>query len=121
MTKLAFVYILASRKNGTLYTGVTSDLERRMYQHKHHLLEGFTRRSHPVAQQVVRERPKGKRRSARLIEGRDVATAQARQPVSQRRGGGGELGAVARFQRIGGRQLQGQRVRLHVVDPELIM
>ena len=42
MTKLAFVYILASGKNGTLYTGVTSDLERRMYQHKHHLIEGFT-------------------------------------------------------------------------------
>lgn len=42
MTKLAFVYILASRKNGTLYTGVTRDLERRMYQHKHHMLEGFT-------------------------------------------------------------------------------
>lgn len=40
--KSAYVYILASRKNGTLYTGVTSNLERRMYQHKHHLLEGFT-------------------------------------------------------------------------------
>lgn len=42
MTKQAFVYILASKKNGTLYTGVTSNLERRMYQHKQHLLEGFT-------------------------------------------------------------------------------
>lgn len=40
--KQAFVYILASKKNGALYTGVTSNLERRMYQHKHHLLEGFT-------------------------------------------------------------------------------
>lgn len=44
MTKTAFVYILASKKNGTLYTGVTSDLQRRMYQHKHHLMEGFTRK-----------------------------------------------------------------------------
>jgi len=42
--KQAFVYILASKKNGTLYSGVTSNLERRMYQHKHHLLEGFTRK-----------------------------------------------------------------------------
>ena len=43
MVKSAFVYIVASKKYGTLYTGVTSDLERRMYQHKHHLIEGFTR------------------------------------------------------------------------------
>ena len=34
MTKTAYVYILASKKNGTLYTGVTSNLERRMYEHK---------------------------------------------------------------------------------------
>jgi putative endonuclease len=42
MSKTAFVYMLASKKNGTLYTGVTSNLERRMYEHKHHLLDGFT-------------------------------------------------------------------------------
>lgn len=42
MSKAAYVYILASKKNGTLYTGVTSDLERRIYQHRHHLLAGFT-------------------------------------------------------------------------------
>lgn len=42
MPKAAYVYILASKKNGTLYTGVTSDLERRMHEHKHHLREGFT-------------------------------------------------------------------------------
>ena len=40
--KSAYVYILASKKRGTLYTGVTSNLERRMYEHKHHLLQGFT-------------------------------------------------------------------------------
>ncbi len=44
MTRSAYVYILASRKNGTLYTGVTCNLERRLYEHKHHLLEGFTRK-----------------------------------------------------------------------------
>ena len=42
MTKTAYVYILANKKNGTLYTGVTSDLKCRMYQHKHCLIEGFT-------------------------------------------------------------------------------
>ncbi len=34
MNKQAFVYILASQKNGTLYTGVTSDLVKRIYEHK---------------------------------------------------------------------------------------
>ncbi len=42
MSREAYVYILASKKHGTLYTGVTSDLERRIYEHKHHLLKGFT-------------------------------------------------------------------------------
>ena len=34
MDKQAYVYILASQKNGTLYTGVTSNLEKRIYEHK---------------------------------------------------------------------------------------
>jgi putative endonuclease len=42
MAKRAYVYILASKKNGTLYTGVSSDLERRVHEHKRHLLAGFT-------------------------------------------------------------------------------
>ena len=42
MTKPAYVYILASKKHGTLYTGVTSNLEQRIYQHQHHLLGEFT-------------------------------------------------------------------------------
>ena len=44
MLKLAYVYILANKKNGTLYTGVTSNLERRMYEHKHHLMDGVTKK-----------------------------------------------------------------------------
>ena len=37
------VYILASRRNGTLYTGVTNDLIHRVWNHKHDMHEGFTR------------------------------------------------------------------------------
>src|SRR5262245_6106957 len=39
----AWIYILASRKNGTLYVGVTSDLRTRLWQHKKGTIEGFTR------------------------------------------------------------------------------
>ena len=37
-----YVYILANRRNGTLYIGVSKNLERRMYEHQHGLLPGFT-------------------------------------------------------------------------------
>jgi putative endonuclease len=36
-----FVYIITN-KSGTLYTGITNNLERRIYEHKHHLVKGFT-------------------------------------------------------------------------------
>ena len=42
--KPGFVYIMASKRNGTLYVGVTSDLAQRVGQHKSGLVEGFTRR-----------------------------------------------------------------------------
>ncbi|MGE3106285.1 MAG: GIY-YIG nuclease family protein [Lysobacterales bacterium] len=38
------VYLLASKRNGTLYVGVTSNLPQRVWQHRNHLVEGFTRR-----------------------------------------------------------------------------
>ena len=38
------VYMLASERNGTLYTGVTSNLAARTWQHREHIVEGFTSR-----------------------------------------------------------------------------
>jgi putative endonuclease len=37
------VYILASKRNGTLYTGVTSDIARRAWQHRSNAIDGFVR------------------------------------------------------------------------------
>ena len=39
-----YVYILASKKYGTLYTGITSDLIKRVYEHKKSLVDGFTKK-----------------------------------------------------------------------------
>ena len=43
MTKRPAVYILASKRNGTLYIGVTSDLVKRVWLHKNDVAEGFTK------------------------------------------------------------------------------
>ena len=40
---MAFIYLLASRRQGTLYIGVTRDLVRRVFEHKSDLIAGFTR------------------------------------------------------------------------------
>ena len=42
--KSYYVYILASKKNGTLYIGVTSDLKKRVYEHKSRMVGGFTKK-----------------------------------------------------------------------------
>ena len=44
MEKQPCVYILASRRFGTLYVGITSNLIKRIYQHRNDLVEGFTQR-----------------------------------------------------------------------------
>ncbi len=42
--KQGYVYILASKRSGTLYVGVTADLLRRVYEHKTNIVEGFTKK-----------------------------------------------------------------------------
>ena len=43
-SKTYYVYILTSKRNGTLYVGVTNDLKRRIYEHKNNLIKGFTQK-----------------------------------------------------------------------------
>ncbi|MFC4171849.1 GIY-YIG nuclease family protein [Microvirga sp. GCM10011540] len=44
MAKAFYVYILATRKDGPLYIGITSDLHKRVFEHKTHTIPGFTAR-----------------------------------------------------------------------------
>jgi putative endonuclease len=44
MPKQPCVYILASQRNGTLYTGVTSDLVKRTWEHKNDTVDGFSKK-----------------------------------------------------------------------------
>ena len=39
-----YVYILCNKRNGTLYTGVTSELIKRIYEHENNLVDGFTKK-----------------------------------------------------------------------------
>ena len=44
MGKPGYVYIMASQRNGTIYLGVTSNLPKRVYEHREGLIDGFTKK-----------------------------------------------------------------------------
>jgi putative endonuclease len=44
MNKQYFVYILAKERNGTFYVGITSDLQRRVWEHRNETADGFTKK-----------------------------------------------------------------------------
>ena len=44
MDKIYIVYILANKRNGTLYIGITSDILKRIWQHKEKIIQGFTKK-----------------------------------------------------------------------------
>jgi len=52
--KFYYIYLLASKKNGTLYVGITNNLRRRIFEHKNKLIDGFTKK-HGVDQLVYFE------------------------------------------------------------------
>ncbi|MEK9145055.1 MAG: GIY-YIG nuclease family protein [Elusimicrobiota bacterium] len=66
MIKQPCVYILASRRNGTLYVGVTSCLIKRIWEHKNDVVEGFTKKYH--VHTLVWFEPHGTMESAILRE-----------------------------------------------------
>lgn len=43
-SKIYYIYILTNKENGTLYTWITNDLVRRVYEHKNKLIDGFTKK-----------------------------------------------------------------------------
>jgi putative endonuclease len=47
-SKTGYVYIMTNKNNTVLYTGVTSDLQKRVWQHREELVEGFTKRYNVV-------------------------------------------------------------------------
>lgn len=46
--KIFYVYILTSKKRGTLYIGVTSNLVKRVYEHRESVVKGFTKKYHVI-------------------------------------------------------------------------
>ena len=78
MQKQYCVYIITNQNNGTLYIGVSSDLKHRIYQHKHKLVDGFSKKYslgmlvyyevfEDIAEAIKREKYlKGKKREFKL-------------------------------------------------------
>ena len=85
LTKRYYVYIMANRSR-TLYTGVTNDLHRRVYEHKHRLVPGFTQRYNITQLVYYEETPDVKSATARerqikgWLRSKKVALIEATNP-----------------------------------------
>jgi putative endonuclease len=69
MPRQPAVYILASKRNGTLYVGVTSNLLKRVWEHKNDLVEGFTKKyavHRPVYFELFETMPEAIQREKRM-------------------------------------------------------
>ncbi len=68
--KSYYVYILASKANGTLYVGITSDLVRRIYQHRSDVMDGFTKEYsvHDLVHYEVYDDPETSIRREKLLK-----------------------------------------------------
>jgi putative endonuclease len=85
MEKQPVVYITTNKRNGTLYTGVTSNIVQRSYQHKQKLIEGFSKKYsciqlvyyevfHRMIDAIEREKQiksKNRKQKLALIEGKN--------------------------------------------------
>jgi len=84
MEKQFYVHISASRRNGTLYVGVASDLVKRVWEHKNGLVEGFTKKysvkmlvyykAHESAENAVRREKQIKKWNRAWKEGKKDVT-----------------------------------------------
>ena len=106
-SRRAWVYIMASRKNGTLYVGVTTGIQRRVWQHKAKVIDGFTRDHRvntlvhfeefsEIRRAIAREKEiKGWRRSKKIAliefenpDWADLARAWCEHPLDPSQGSG---------------------------------
>ena len=78
MARTFYVYLMTN-KSGTLYTGITNDLERRVYEHKSKLVPGFTRKYNITRLVYFEEFPSPKAAIERETDQR-VAAAQESRP-----------------------------------------
>ena len=70
MNKQPAVYVLASKRNGTLYVGVTSDLIKRVWEHKNNVVKGFTERYsvHPLVWYELHETMESAIRKEKMLK-----------------------------------------------------
>ena len=74
MDKRFYVYIMTNKYNTVLYTGVTNDLDRRVFEHKHKLAKGFTKK-YNIEKLVYLDRKSTRLNSSHVSESRMPSSA----------------------------------------------